>query len=190
MAAMYNAYKTKNQIFKDFIGFANNALTAFNISDWIVKRLYQNIKCVDVNSYILIQITNKKQLGSEYRSLLKTETNQTTNYLREYNAKQEVTIRFSATKRDKNSETVETLDSIDVLEILKNYLQSYEGIDALAKLGYAQYRATDIKQLNFENDDDNVQFLPFFECTYLYTNNWQSQVNHISKVIEKDKYTI
>ena len=62
MAAMYNAYKTKNQIFKDFIGFANNALTAFNISDWIVKRLYQNIKCVDVNSYILIQITNKKQL--------------------------------------------------------------------------------------------------------------------------------
>ena len=99
-------------------------------------------------------------------------------------------MRFSSTRRGSNYETVETLDCIDVLEILKNYLQSYEGIDALSKMGYAQYRATDIKQQNFENDDENVQFLPFFECTFLYTDNWQAQINKISKVIEKDKYTI
>lgn len=140
--------------------------------------------------FILISLTNKKQLGSQYRSLSKQEKYNITKYYREYNAKQEVTMRFYSTRRGSNYETVETLDCIDVLEILKNYLQSYEGIDALFKMGYAQYRATDIKQQNFENDDENVQFLPFFECTFLYTDNWQAQINKISKVIEKDKYTI
>ena len=190
MTATINTYKTKNQIFKDFIGLTNTALSDFGITGWKVKRMYQNIKSVDLEPFVLIDLTDKKQTGSQYRSIYKSVINENTKYYRKYHAKQEITIRFSATIRNKNTETVNDFDSIDILEILKNYLQSYEGIDALALHGYAQYRATDIKQQNFQNDDDNVQFLPFFECTYLYTDEWQSQINNISKVIEKNRYRV
>lgn len=189
--ATLNSYKTKNQIFKDFIELTNTALNNLNIKGWVIKRFYQTIKTVDLKPCVLISITNKKQLGSQYRSLSKeVDEQENVSYYRNYNAKQEITIRFSATKRDLNTETVETFDSIDILENIKNYLQSYEGIEALALNGYAQYRATDIKQQNFDNDDENVQFLPFFECTYLYTDTWNTKIEHISKVINKNRYRI
>jgi len=189
MAAI-NKYKTKNQIFKDFIALVNTALTAFNIEGWVVKRLYQTIKTVDLKPCVLVSIINKRQLGSQYRELYKVVKNEQTTYYRKYKAKQEIQIRFSATMRNTSGETVATFDSIDVLEILKNYLQSYACIESLALSGYAQYRATDIKQQNFDNDDENVQFLPFFDCTFLYTDEWDAQVDHIAKVINKDKYRI
>ena len=185
-----NKYKTKNQIFADFIEITNNALNTFSINGWIVKRFYQNIKTVDLKPCVLIQIINKRQLGSQYRNLHKEVKNNNTAYYREYKAKQEVQIRFSATMRNSNYETIDTYDSIDVLEMIKNYLQSYDCIDALSALGYAQYRAEDIKQQNFNNDDENVQFLPFFDCTFLYTDKWEAEINHISKIVNKDRYRI
>ena len=183
-------YKTKNQIFADFIGLTNDILKDFDINGWVVKRFYQNIKTVDLKPCVLIDIINKKQLGSQYRELRKDVHDERVTYFGKYNTKQEVQIRFSATMRNSNGETVNTLDSIDILEIIKNYLQSYISIESLAKLGYAQYRASDIKQQNFDNDDENVQFLPYFECTFLYTDTWEARVAHISKVIQKNRYRI
>ncbi len=181
--AEFIQYKTKNQIFKDFVELVNAALTAYSVQGWVIKRLYQTIKTVDLKPSVLLQITNKRQAGSQYRKLNKA------NETKEYYTKQEITIRFSATMRNKNTETVETLGCIDVLEYIKKWLQSDDGILALTQKGYAQFRATDINQQSFNNDDENVQFLPFFDCTYLYTDIWQAKVNKISKVESIGIYT-
>lgn len=179
-------YKTKNQIFKDFLDLTNAALTAFNIKGWTVKRLYQTIKTVDLKPFVFLQITNKKQASTQGKRIKKTEQT----YLKQYSTKQEVTLRFSATMRNKNDETVATLDSIDILEYIKNWLQSDAGILALSHRGYAQYRATDINQQSFTNDDENVQFLPYFDCTYTYTDVWHTGINNISKVEEIGIYKV
>lgn len=181
MAAL-NSYKTKNQIFSDFIELTQSALTAFDITGWKIKRLFQAVKSVDTTPFIFLQVVNKHQAGAQYTSLAKVEKNNKTDYYKLYNTKQEIQIRFSATMRNKVTETVDTLDCIDVLEIVKNWLQSDAGILALTQKGYAQYRATDIKQQNFENDDENVQFLPYFDCTYLYTDVWKNTINNIDSV--------
>lgn len=213
-------YKTKNQIFKDFITLSNTALLEFNVKDWTVKRLYQNIKTVDLKPFVFVQIMNKKQASTQGKILKKvSETTYNTDYtgfydtelqpfnqaplyngedveiinntyLKQYVTKQEVTLRFSATMRNKNNETVETLDCIDVLEYIKNWLQSDDGILALSQMGYAQYRATDINQQSFNNDDENIQFLPYFDCVYTYTDIWQTDVNKISKVELKGIYKV
>ena len=177
-----NSYKTKNQIFKDFIELTQSALTAFDIEGWEIKRLFQTIKAINLTKCVLLQILNKHQSGAQYTSLAKVEKNNKTDYYKLYNTKQEIQIRFSATMRNKSTETVDTLDCIDVLEILKNWLQSDDGRAALTKKGYAQYRATDIKQQNFQNDDENVQFLPYFDCTYLYTDSWQDTIDNVDSV--------
>lgn len=220
MAAETNNYKTKNQIFADFISLANSALTVFDISGWKVKRLYQAVKSVDLEPFVFVQVINKHQLGSQYRANKKiTDISYDINflgfdgsdfqpfntqpfyngqeieiknhtYLKVYQAKQEIQIRFSATMRNKNTETTETLDSIDILTLIKNYIQSNDGIDILNEKGYAQYKATDINQQNFDNDDENVQFLPFFDCTFLYTDEWQTDINRIDKAIFKGIYKV
>ena len=75
-----------------------------------------------------------------------------------------------------------TINSSDVLTIIKNYIQSLEGIKMLAGKGYAQYRSTEIKNESFTNDDENVQIMPFFECVYLFTDEWQNQTNKLDKI--------
>lgn len=179
MTAQINSIKTKNQIYADFRTLVNNALTTFNITGWDVKRFYQTEKTMDLKPCVLLYIFNKKQASTQSNQNIIVNDK----LYKRHQTKKEVSIRFYATMRNTTAETTATNDSIDILDRIKEYLQTDSGRKALTTIGgYAQYRASDIKQQNFENDEDNVQMLPFFECTFLYTDSWQETVNYISKV--------
>lgn len=179
MATILNL-KTKNQIYADFKSFVEAALTEFSITNWEVKKLHQVIKTEDLRFCIYIQVLRKNQKGTQYRK----NSSENNIYYKDYSAKQEVQIRFSATRRERLSDTVETYNGIDVLEIVKNYLQSDDGIVMLANKGYAQYRASNVQEQSFTNDDENIQLMPYFDCEYLYTDSWQKQITKLDKVQE------
>ena len=179
MATILNL-KTKNQIYADFKSFVEAALTEFSINNWEVKKLHQVIKTEDLKPCVYLQISDNPDYGAQYKKNI-IEDNK---YYKKYSQKKEVEIRFSATRREKLSDTVETYNGIDVLEIVKNYLQSDDGITMLANKGYAQYRASNVQEQSFTNDDENIQLMPYFDCEYLYTDNWQKQINKLDKVQE------
>ena len=179
MATILNL-KTKNQIYADFKSFIEAALTEFSINNWEVKKLHQVIKTEDLKPCVYIQILRKNQKGSQYHK----NVSQNDNYYKKYSVKQEIQIRFSATRRERLSDTVETYNGIDVLEIVKNYLQSDDGITQLANKGYAQYRASNVQEQSFTNDDENIQLMPYFDCEYLYTDSFEQKINKLDKVEE------
>jgi hypothetical protein len=186
MKATIIKYKTKNQIFNDFISLVKEALNTFSIKDWDVRQLNQIFKINVLSPSVYISITNQRQYGTQGRRKKETETGgETTNCV-----KQEVTIRFSASRRELVQDTLGTYSGLDILEFVKTYLQSEAGIELLKDLGYAQYRASDISPQNFLNDSDNFQFLPYFDCTFLYTNSWNNTVGEITKIKEKGIYKI
>lgn len=172
------AYKTKNQIYKDFKTFIETALTAFNITGWQVKKLHQVIKTEDLKPCVFIQVLRKNQAGSQYRD----NGIYTGSRVKTYSSRQEISIRFSASRRFQIADTVSTFDSIDVLDHIKKYFQSLKGIAMLSQQSYAQYRASNIQEQNFINDDENIQLMPFFDCDYIYTDSWQEAVNKIDRV--------
>ena len=105
-------------------------------------------------------------------------------YSKDYCFKEEITIRFSATRRELMNDTVETTNGIDILTLIRAYFQTLNGITMFANNGYAQYRASDINEQSFTNDDENIQLMPYFDCTYLYTDSIKEQINKIDRVIE------
>lgn len=179
MATILNL-KTKNQIYADFKSFVEAALFEFSINNWEVKKLHQVIKTEDLKPYIYIQILRKNQKGTQYRKNL----SENDIYYKKYSAKQEIQVRFSATRRERLQDTTETLNGLDILEYVKNYLQSDDGITMLAAKGYAQYRATNVQEQSFTNDDENIQLMSYFDCEYLYTDEWQKQIQKLDKVEE------
>lgn len=172
-------FKTKNQIYKDFLSLVKAALLEFNITGWQIKNLDQIVKSLDLKPCVFVQVLNKHQSGAQYQ----TKSYENSQIINNYAKKQEIQVRFSATRRENIKDNTETYNGIDVLDVIKSYLQSDDGITMLSNLGYAQYRAGDLQSQNFINDDENVQFLPFFDCTYLYTDIWQTKVNKIEKII-------
>ena len=178
--------KTENQIFKDFIILTKAAFTKFSIEGWEVKRLYQFAKSLDLKPAVLLEKRNDHQPSTLYRG--NTIVNNAG--VKAYRVQNEVTMRFMATKRQSNNETVNTLSSRDILKYLIKYQKGNAGIALLKSLGYAQYKTTDIQPQSFTNDDENIQMLPFFECTYLYTDEWTDSVDRIEKVIYKGIYKI
>ena len=185
-------YKTQNQIYKDFKTFTETALNApmqgySVIAGWSVKKLHQTIKTEDLKPSVFIQITSKKQAGAQYRKNLKTEIEEEETLQKIYCSKKEITVRLSASRRFLIEDTAETYNAIDVLDKIKAYFQSIEGLNMLAAQNYAMYRPSDIQEQSFTNDDENIQLLPYFDCVYLYTDEWQTKINEISKVEEKLK---
>lgn len=174
-------FKTKNQIFNDFIGLTKTALDSFSIFNWEVRQLKQVYKVNHLKPTVFISIINKNQNGRQYYKKEKTASIIT----RKANSKQEVKIRFLATRRELDNDTLETYNASDVLEVIRSFMQSPEGIKYLAELGYAQYRAESINEMDFTNDSDNFQFLPQFDCTFLYTDKWSTAIPEITKVKEK-----
>lgn len=167
-------YKTENQIYKDFITFIQTALNSQSITGWDIKKLNQVIKTEDLKPCIFLQIISKKQQGAQYR---KTILNK-----KSYKNKQEVTLRFSATRRFKITDDTTTISAADILTKVKNYIQSLDGIKMLKAKGYAQYRASEVKNQSFINDDENIQLMPFFDCDYLYTDDFELSVNKLDSV--------
>ena len=176
--------KTKNQIYKDFKSLVEAALTEFSINNWEVKKLHQIIKTEDLKPCVYIQILRKNQKGSQYRDNLKITDKTGDIYYKKYSVKQEVQIRFSATRREQISDTTATYNGVDILEIIKNYLQSDDGITLLAIKDYAQYRAGTVQEQTFTNDDENIQLMPYFDCEFLYTDEWQRPINKLDTVKE------
>ena len=179
-------FKTENQIFADFVSLVQQALTTFNITGWGVRQLKQVFKVNHLKPTIFISIISDIQTGRQYSSKSLVDSQAT----RTNSNKQEVKIRFHATRIALASDTVETLTSNGVLKLISKWLQTPEGIKALSLLGYAQYRAEGVNNMDFTNDSENFQFMPFFDCTYLYTETFTTQVNTITKVINTGIYKI
>ncbi len=178
-------FKTKNQIYKDFKTFTETALTDFGLKNWSVKKLHQIIKTEELKPTVFIQILSKRQYGSEYRFNLKvSEPLKDTQYNKKYNTKQVVNIRFSATRRELITDTAQTFNGVDVLTLIRQYFQSLNGITMFSNQGYAQYRATNVQEQSFTNDDENIQLMPYFDCEFVYTDSWQTQINKLETVIE------
>lgn len=177
MKAAQIRYKTKNQIFSDFIPLILASLEAFSITGWEIRQLKEIFKINHLKPIIFISILSANQNGRQY-----TKKQKTKNGINRLNStKQEVKIRFSATRKGLISDTIETFDGVDILKLVKEFMQSEEGIKFLSNLGYAQYRAENISDMDFTNDSDNFQFLPYFDCTFLYTDSWQTDIDKISK---------
>lgn len=186
MSSQITRYKTKNQIFRDFISLCKEALTTFSIKDWEVRQLRQVFKINVLKPSVYISINTQHQYGTQGRRKRKGENGgETINH-----TKQEVTIRFSASRRELATDSVETYSGVDILEFVKTFMQSEQGIKFLKGLGYAQYRAGDISPQEFMNDSDNFQFLPYFDCTFLYSNEWQNTVEPLTQIREKNIYKI
>lgn len=174
-------YKTENQIYNDFINLTKASFEAFNLKGWSVRQLNQLFKVNVLAPTVFISISNNGQRGRQYSKKIKNDESLN----REYHIKQEVTIKFSAARRESAFDDLQTVNSIDVLKRLKSFMQSDEGVKLLASYGYAQYRAEEITPPFFVNDDDNFQLLPSFNCTFVYTDSWQTQINKISKFQSK-----
>lgn len=181
MEATQISFKTKNQLFNDFISLVKSAFESFSIEGWEVRQLRQTFKINHLKPIVFISVISGHQLGQQYYSKTKTD-NQIT---RQAHNKQEVTIRFSATRLEGLNDDLSTYNSTDILKVIRAYMQSPEGIQFLASLGYAQYKAQNINEMNFTNDSDNFQFLPHFDCTFLYTDKWRSTIPEITKIREK-----
>lgn len=183
MAATINLYKTENQIYKDFKGFVEVALSHFSISGWDVKKLNQVIKSEELKPCIFIQILNKKQVGAEWRKNVK-ETD--VDYTKKYYTRNEINIRFSAIRRRLIGDDTSTYNDIDVLTLIRAYFQTLNGISTFAAKSYAQYRASDVQVQSFTNDDENVQLMPYFDCSYIYTDCYTNTINKIDYIRPKD----
>ena len=179
MATTYQI-KTKNQIYKEFKTFIETALSEYSITNWNVKKLHQIIKTEELQPCIFIQILNKKQAGAQYR----TQNKVNDIYYKNSSSKQEINIRFSATRRELMNDTVDTMNGVDILTLIRAYFQTLNGIKMLSDKGYAQYRASDVSEQSFTNDDENIQLMPYFDCTYLYTENYKNPIYKIDKIIE------
>ena len=179
-------FKTRNQVFNDFITISKSALETFNITGWEVRQLMQVFKVNILKPTVFISVLSTDQLGRQYNSkaLYESQIKKTNS------VKQEVNIRFSATRRELISDILGTYNGADIVKVIKNYIQSSEGIKQLASMGYAQYRSGEITDQNFLNDDENFQFLPYFDCTFLYTDSFTTNVNRISNIKEKGIYKI
>lgn len=181
MEATQIQFKTKNQIFNDFIGLVKTAFDNFSISGWEIRQLKQIYKVNQLKPTVFISVINGNQNGRQYYK--KEKTDGIIN--RQASSKQEVKIRFAATRRELNNDNLDTYNGSDVLKVIRAYMQSPEGIQYLAGLGYAQYRAENINEMDFVNDSDNFQFLPQFDCTFLYTDKWNTTIPEITIVKEK-----
>lgn len=186
MTGNFTSYKTKNQIFNDFISIASNALEFFSVTGWQIRQLNQVFKTNSLKPTIFISIISNKQAGSQYRSNVISDDT----YIKSNSTKKEIHIRFSAAYRELTSDTLETLNSTDVLEYIKQYMQGADGIAALSNLGYAQYRSTDITEQSFINDSEDFEFMPYFDCTFLYTNSWTRIINQLTQAKEQGLYKI
>lgn len=178
MQAQIITFKTDNQIFSDFTSLVNEALTAFNVTNWQVRQLKQALKINVLSPSIFISIISNNQLGRQYYK----KSKQDSFYIKKNNKKQEITIRFSALRTRLLTDTTTTYNSEDVLQLIASYIQSTDGITSLSNLGYAQYRSANISNPDFVNDSDNFEFMPYFDITFLYTNSWQSQISNIESV--------
>lgn len=178
MKAKIIKFKNKNQIYTDFKAVCKEALDTFNIDNWEVRQLEQLFKTNILTPSIYLSIVTKKQLGRQYKKNSRVEeTFNKTKF-----TKQEITIRFSASRRELASDILNTYSGVDILSLIREFIQSTEGTVFLNDMGYAQYAATQVTEQSFINDSDNFQFRPYFDCTFLYTDSWTTEVSKIDKV--------
>lgn len=176
--AQLTRYKTDNEIISDFRNLIIEALNAFDIPKWEVRQLNQVFKTNVLKPTVFIYLGNDTQRGREYVKNVKIEEQ----LYKQYSTKQEITIRFLAARRELASDTVNTKNPKDILRIFRGYMQSDLGVKFLANLGYAQYTPTEISNQNYTNDEDNFQLLPYFDCTFVYTDKWLTPIGEITKI--------
>lgn len=167
----YLTHKTSNQIYADFINVIKTALNEWQLFDWDVKQLYSPFQTEQLKPTIFITIVSDKDYGSQYSNYRTRITSQ----------KKEITLRFSATRSEKLSDTVNTYNSKDVLTALNDFLRSDIGINTLASLGYAQYKTEILNISQFVDDSEEFKTMPSFQCTYLYTNTFTYKYTKIDE---------
>lgn len=170
-------FKTENQLYEDFISVINQAFNLFSIQDWQIRQLKQAFKTNVLPPTVFLSILDQPQNGS-LQFIDKKEKGVAT---RKNIIKQESTIRFSATRIEQATDTVQTYNGADILKLILGYMQTLEGIKYIKSLGYAQYKASAVNSMDFQNDSDNFQMMPYFDLTFLYTNSFENSVNEITK---------
>lgn len=187
MKANLISYKTENQIYADFISLIQEAFNVFGLKGWQIRQLNQVFKVDILHPSVFITITSTAQRGRQYQQKVKTQAGL---LIKTHSTKQEVKLRFLATHRELANDTVSSINSTDVLTIIREYMQSEEGILFLSSKGYAQYTSSPLTDEQFTNDEDNFQFLPYFDCSFVYTNSWSTAIGEITAVKEKGIYRI
>ena len=177
------SFISENQIYVDFKSFVETALNEFDIENWEVKQLYQTIKTEDLKPCVYITIIDNSNYGAEKRK----NTKNNSKYYKNYSRYQIVKIRFQATRRKQIKDDTDTLNGIDVLKRINGYLQSLNGIKLLDKNGYSQFKGSGVQNQSFSNDDENIQLMPYFDCEFVYTDEFNLKLNIINKVIEKEQ---
>ena len=140
----------------------------------------------DLKRYPMIAHSYIMELKWKRKLNVKTAIQNVDKFSKNYFARKEITIRFSATRRPLITDTADTYNGIDILTLIRSYFLSLNGINAFAAANYAQYRATDIQTQSFSNDDENIQLMPYFDCDYIYTDDFADTINKIDDVQEKD----
>ena len=181
LPAIVDSYKTENEVYKDFKYFIETALVYFSVTNWKILKLNQVIKTEDLTPCVFIQILRKKQAGSQFRKNARVSGPN-----KVYFTCNEVTLRFSATRRNLITDTTNTYNAQDILTLIRQYFQTLQGIKEIASKGYAQYRSSDIQAQSFTNDDEAVQLMPYFDITAVYTDTFRSVINTLDYVRFKE----
>lgn len=174
MNAAILTHKTENEIIKDFKSLTEEALDFFNIKDFTIRQLYQPINVNVLTPSIFLTVLSNNPKGAQYY-----KKNPDLTYT--YYQKSEIKIRFSSLKKRTLDDTVSTLSGFDALQLISEFFKSKNGIAALSKLNYAQYRSGAIQNQNFIDDSELITLLPFFENEYLYTNSFTTENPPINK---------
>lgn len=172
----YLKFKTQNQIYADFINLIKTGLNELQIFDWQVKQLYSPFQTEQLEPTIFLTIVSNLDYGAQYMDYKTRISKQ----------KKELTIRFSATRDEVFNDTVNTYNPLDILTALNDFVRSDIGINTLKNMGYAQYKSQVFNVENFIDDDEDFKTLPSFNCTYLYTNEF----NYPYKKLDSFDYKI
>ena len=166
------SFKTDNQIFKDIIGVIDGYLAASGQPGWQTVQAEQPVPVAISDKMVLVSRVYMRPVGWQ------GSEDKDVGYSYTHIEKQRAELRLQLTflcQRHPATDTVATWTAQDMAEHLRMYLNGYNGIMALAALGYRTLRCTNIRLGSFIDDSESYQMEPSFDLTLLYTQTLESE---------------
>jgi len=148
--------KTEVQIYTDVIGIMKPLLP----SDWELIRGYQPHKTGISDKLITLTKVSGRRYGFQYRNYDVNRAQH--NLLKQEKFLREIVFQFSALNKDRRIST-----AFDVMEELITSINRVDVIQQFISLGYGLQNITDIRELEFENDESNYQVELQFDLTLI-----------------------
>lgn len=164
-----------------FTGLLESALTAENISDVPVVQLYQPTQQsrADSGNGVYFQFLFTRNYGSPQKT---KSYNSTTKVFDTIQTQQMVTkVQISVFYPADPSDT-DRLTSHDLAANLSMRMQSDKTIRALRAAGVGITRITDIRNPNFDNEQDQSEFVPNFDLDLNYNRVVNDTVDRIVEI--------